>query len=163
MAQRSHSQVPKARRQFQTLARLLPMVSGSLVEQYVICGKPRCRSTRGQKHGPLYYLYCKEQARSRWLYVPREWVSELRRVAGQMANGVESQRKINRGAHPRPYQVQTKWTHARNRSFNRQRPKTPPFRNVAKEWATRQPSLCSRGILTTATVPLNNCTKGFPS
>ncbi len=54
------------------------MVSGSLVEQYVTCGKPRCRCTRGQKHGPLYYLYWKEQGRSRSLYVPRERVSELR-------------------------------------------------------------------------------------
>ena len=54
------------------------MVCGSLVEQYVICGKPRCRCTRGQKHGPLYYLYWKELGRSRSLYVPRERVSELR-------------------------------------------------------------------------------------
>jgi hypothetical protein len=78
MARRSHSQLLKARRQFQALARLLPMVSGSLVEQYVTCGKPRCRCTRGQKHGPLYYLYWKQQGRSRSLYVPRERVSELR-------------------------------------------------------------------------------------
>jgi hypothetical protein len=55
------------------------MMAGSLVEQYVSCGKPRCRCTRGQKHGPLYYLYWKEQGRSRSLYVPRERVSELRR------------------------------------------------------------------------------------
>jgi hypothetical protein len=55
------------------------MMAGSLVEQYVTCGKPRCRCTRGQKHGPLYYLYWKEQGRSRSLYVPREKVSELRR------------------------------------------------------------------------------------
>ena len=55
------------------------MMAGSLVEQYVSCGKPGCRCARGQKHGPLYYLYWKEQGRSRSLYVPREKVSELRR------------------------------------------------------------------------------------
>jgi len=78
-ARRSNFQLLKARRQLQALARLLPMVSGSLVEQYVTCGKPRCRCTRGQKHGPLYYLYWKEPGRSRSLYVPREKVGELRR------------------------------------------------------------------------------------
>ncbi len=76
---RHPSRVPKVWQRFQALARLLPMVAGSLVGQYVTCGKPRCRCTRGQKHGPLYYLYWKEQGRSRSLYVPRERVSELRR------------------------------------------------------------------------------------
>lgn len=79
MARRSPSQLPKVRHQFQALARLLPMLAGSLVGQYVTCGKPRCRCNRGQKHGPLYYLYWKEQGRSRSLYVPREKVGELRR------------------------------------------------------------------------------------
>lgn len=79
MVRRSHSQLAKVRQRFRALARLLPMVAGSLVEQFVSCGKPRCRCTRGHKHGPLYYLYWKEQGRSRSLYVPREKVSELRR------------------------------------------------------------------------------------
>ena len=78
-ARRSNPQLRKARQHFQALARLLPMLAGSLVGQYVTCGKPRCRCTRGQKHGPLYYLYWKEQGRSRSLYVPRGRVSELRR------------------------------------------------------------------------------------
>jgi hypothetical protein len=60
------------------LARDRPMVAGSLVEQYVTCGKPTCRCARGAKHGPLYYLYWKEQGRSRSLYVPRDRVTELR-------------------------------------------------------------------------------------
>jgi hypothetical protein len=79
MARRSSPHLRTVRQHFQALARLLPMMAGSLVEQYVTCGKPRCRCTRGQKHGPLYYLYWKEQGRSRSLYVPREKVSELRR------------------------------------------------------------------------------------
>ncbi len=79
MARRSHPRAPKVGRQFRAWAQLLPMMAGSLVEQYVTCGKPRCRCTRGQKHGPLYYLYWKEQGRSRSLYIPREKVSELRR------------------------------------------------------------------------------------
>jgi hypothetical protein len=76
-ARRSSPHLSKIRRHLQVLARLLPMVAGSLVEQYVTCGKPHCRCTRGQKHGPLYYLYWKEGGRSRSLYVPRERLSEL--------------------------------------------------------------------------------------
>jgi hypothetical protein len=83
MARDSHSQAPKVRQQFQTLARFVPMLAGSLVGQYVICGKAGCRCSRGKKHGPLYYLYWKEQGRSRSLYVPREKVSELH---GQIQN-----------------------------------------------------------------------------
>ena len=79
MARHSPFRLPKVRQQFRALARLLPMVAGSLVGQYVTCGKPLYRCTRGQKHGPLYYLYWKEQGRSRSLYVPREKVGELRR------------------------------------------------------------------------------------
>jgi len=55
------------------------VLAGSLVKQYVICGKSGCRCQRGQKHGPLFYLYWKEQGRSRSLYVPREKVVEIRR------------------------------------------------------------------------------------
>ncbi len=67
------------------------MLSGSLVQQYVTCGKLNCRCTRGQKHGPLYYLYWKEQGRSRSLYVPRHRVGELRR---QIQNYRQFQRKL---------------------------------------------------------------------
>ncbi len=56
-----------------------PVLAGSLVKQYVICGKSGCRCQRGQKHGPLFYLYWKEQGRSRSLYVPREKIVEIRR------------------------------------------------------------------------------------
>ena len=60
------------------VAEIRPMLAGSLVEQYVTCGKPTCRCARGTKHGPLYYLYWKEEGRSRSLYVPRDQVTELR-------------------------------------------------------------------------------------
>jgi hypothetical protein len=70
---------PTLRQQLQALAKPFPLLAGSLVKQYVICGKPGCRCLRGQKHGPLYYLYWKEQGRSRSLYVPRAKVAELRR------------------------------------------------------------------------------------
>ena len=67
------------RQRLLAIFRRLPLLAGSLVKQYVICGKPGCRCQRGQKHGPLFYLYWKEQGRSRSLYVPRDKVVEIRR------------------------------------------------------------------------------------
>ncbi len=77
-----------------------PVVAGSLVEQYVTCGKSTCRCARGDKHGPLYYLYWKEQGRSRSLYVPREQVEVLRahvetyrQFQAELLAGAERQRR----------------------------------------------------------------------
>jgi len=67
------------RQLLQAIFQPLPILAGSLVKQYVNCGKPGCRCQRGKKHGPLFYLYWKEQGRSRSLYVPREKVMEIRR------------------------------------------------------------------------------------
>jgi hypothetical protein len=72
-------QRPSRRQPRQAFFELFPVLAGSLVRQYVICGKSGCRCQRGQKHGPLFYLYWKEQGRSRSLYVPREKVVEIRR------------------------------------------------------------------------------------
>lgn len=48
------------RQRRQGLVRLLPPVGevlrGSLVERYVTCGNPSCKCTRGQRHGPVWYL-----------------------------------------------------------------------------------------------------------
>lgn len=83
-----------------SLIRDHPMVAGSLVEQSVTCGKPTCRCARGEKHGPLYYLYWKDQGRSRSLYVPREEVETLRaqldtyrQFQAELLAGAERQRR----------------------------------------------------------------------
>jgi hypothetical protein len=75
----SHSSRLTFTQQLRRSLRPFPLLAGSLVKQYVVCGKPGCRCQRGQKHGPLYYLYWKEQGRSRSLYVPRARVAEIRR------------------------------------------------------------------------------------
>ena len=71
-------QRPSRRQPRQAFFEPFPALAASLVKQYVICGKLGCRCQRGQKHGPLFYLYWKEQGRSRSLYVPREKVTEMR-------------------------------------------------------------------------------------
>ena len=92
----SQPQLPRFRQQLQALAKSFPLLAGSLVKQYVICGKPGCRCLRGQKHGPLYYLYWKEQGRSRSLYIPRAKVAELRR---QIQNYRGLQKELARSVH----------------------------------------------------------------
>jgi hypothetical protein len=48
------------RQRRQGLVRLLPpageVLRGSLVERYVTCGNPSCKCTRGERHGPMWYL-----------------------------------------------------------------------------------------------------------
>jgi len=75
----SHLLRPTLTQQLRSSLRSLPVLAGSLVKQFVVCGKPGCRCQRGQKHGPFNYLYWKEQGRSRSLYVPRGRVAEMRR------------------------------------------------------------------------------------
>lgn len=46
-------------REHQALLRSLrsprPMVSGGLVERWIVCGKDGCRCQAGERHGPYYY------------------------------------------------------------------------------------------------------------
>jgi hypothetical protein len=48
------------RQRRQGLAKQLPPVTdilrGSLVERYVTCGNPACKCSRGERHGPIWYL-----------------------------------------------------------------------------------------------------------
>jgi hypothetical protein len=75
----SPKQRPSLRQLIRALLQWRPMLAGSLVEQYGACGKTGCRCARGQKHGPLYYLFWKEEGRSRSRYIPREQVGAVRR------------------------------------------------------------------------------------
>lgn len=84
---------PAFQKHLNALLRGLPLLAGSLVKQYVICGKPGCRCQRGHQHGPLFYLYWKEEGRSRSLYVPRDQAPELRQ---QIQNYRRLQRDLAR-------------------------------------------------------------------
>ena len=61
-ASKGLSRVPELalRQRRQGLARQLPPVAeilrGSLVERYVTCGNPSCKCSKGQRHGPMWYL-----------------------------------------------------------------------------------------------------------
>lgn len=44
-------------------------LAGAVVAQYVRCGKPGCRCTRGELHGPYYYRFVRQGKRRRKFYV----------------------------------------------------------------------------------------------
>ncbi|MGH9433801.1 MAG: DUF6788 family protein [Terriglobia bacterium] len=71
------------RQRRQGLAKRLPPVTeilrGSLVERYVTCGNPACRCTRGERHGPMWYLTVTlGRGRTAGGIIPEEKVSEVR-------------------------------------------------------------------------------------
>ena len=66
------------------LAKLLPraeeILRGSLVERYVTCGNPNCKCTRGERHGPIWYLTVTlGPGRTTGGIVPAEKVAEVGR------------------------------------------------------------------------------------
>ena len=54
---------------------------GSVVRQYMFCGKPSCACHRDakKKHGPYYYLSYKEEGKSRYRYLGKATSPEVER------------------------------------------------------------------------------------
>jgi hypothetical protein len=72
----------KARRR--RLARGLPdleaVLQGSVIAQGRRCGKPGCRCSRGELHGPYVYLSLgRVRGKARLIYVPSALADEVRR------------------------------------------------------------------------------------
>lgn len=47
------------------------MLSGSVVKKYKACGKAGCKCTRGELHGPFYYLSFKESKKTKMIFIRR--------------------------------------------------------------------------------------------
>ncbi|MCX6383039.1 MAG: hypothetical protein NTV16_00895 [Actinobacteria bacterium] len=45
------------------------MLSGSVVEKYIMCGKKGCKCKRGELHGPFYYLSYKESNKTKMIFL----------------------------------------------------------------------------------------------
>ena len=71
------------RQRRQGLAQQLPPVTetlrGSRVERYVTCGNPSCKCTKGERHGPMWYLTVTlGRGRTTGAIVPTEKVDQVR-------------------------------------------------------------------------------------
>jgi hypothetical protein len=53
-------------------------IHGSLLTQRRRCGKPGCRCTRGELHGPYTYLAVRTGGRNRLVYIPDELAETVR-------------------------------------------------------------------------------------
>jgi len=86
------------------LAKLLPPVTevlrGSLVERYVTCGNPACKCSKGERHGPIWYLTVTlGRGRTTGGIIPEERVAEVRRWIDnyrKLKDQVEKISEINR-------------------------------------------------------------------
>ena len=61
-----------------SLARPGPMIAGSCYEMYKKCGRPGCRCTRGELHGPFPVISIARSGRRSTRSVPRDRVEEVR-------------------------------------------------------------------------------------
>ena len=59
------------------LAKIGPLIVGSLAEVGVRCGNPRCRCARGERH-TAYVLTSKVRGKTKTVHVPRDMVEEVR-------------------------------------------------------------------------------------
>ena len=77
------SQLRKIREPLEAqLMRPKPMRVGSVVRQYMFCGKASCACHRDpqKKHGPYYYLSYKEKGQSRYKYLGKATSTEVERA-----------------------------------------------------------------------------------
>lgn len=55
------------------------MFSGSVVKKYKACGKAGCKCTRGELHGPFYYLTFKVDKKTKMIFIRRYlWESAIK-------------------------------------------------------------------------------------
>ena len=47
------------------------MLSGSVIKKYKACGKAGCKCTRGELHGPFYYLSFSKDKKTKMIFIRR--------------------------------------------------------------------------------------------
>jgi hypothetical protein len=79
------------------LSRKTTGLSGSLLAEYVRCGKFTCRCMNGgQQHGPYWRRFWREDGRTRSAYVRRNKVEAVRRAITQWHHTHPSLRSLHR-------------------------------------------------------------------
>jgi len=48
------------------------MLKGSVVKKYKACGKGGCKCTKGELHGPFYYLTYKEEGKTKMIFLRQD-------------------------------------------------------------------------------------------
>ena len=82
------------------LIRVLPplgeVLRGSLMERYLTCGNPSCKCSRGDRHGPVWYLSVTlDQTHRAGSTVPADQIEQVRRWIGNYHRVKEHLEKIS--------------------------------------------------------------------
>jgi len=82
------------------LTKVLPplgeVLRGSLMERYLTCGHPDCKCTRGERHGPVWYLSVTlDQSHRSGCTVPGDQVEQVRRWIENYRQVKENLEKIS--------------------------------------------------------------------
>ena len=72
---------------------LLPKMPGAVCAQMVRCGKPSCKCTRGELHGPYFYRFVWEDGKQRKRYVRQTEVQQIRAACAAYKNEVRIRRR----------------------------------------------------------------------
>ena len=55
------------------------MLKGSVVKKYKACGKGGCKCTKGELHGPFYYLTYKQEKKTKMVFLRQKiWESAIK-------------------------------------------------------------------------------------
>lgn len=64
------------------------LLHGTLLRRTRVCGKPRCRCMRGQKHESLY-LVVRQGGRTRQVFIPKDWEARVTQWVQEYRNAQE--------------------------------------------------------------------------
>lgn len=70
------------------------LVKASYYERFMICGKPNCRCTRGEKHGPVPWVTGKKGGKIVSTSVPAENVTKVKEMAQNYKDFRKAQKEI---------------------------------------------------------------------
>lgn len=73
-----------------SLPKTLP---GAVCAQKVRCGKPTCKCSRGELHGPYFYRFVWQNGRQRKLYIRRDDVEQIRQACKTNRDEAHRRRK----------------------------------------------------------------------
>ena len=54
------------------------LIAGTPVEKYKKCNKGNCRCTKGELHGPTYYISRKEGSKTKMIYIRQKFWQEVK-------------------------------------------------------------------------------------
>ena len=85
------------------LADAKPFIAGTVVEHEKVCGNPKCKCARGEKHKAQHLTYKDENQKTVSVYIPadklqdvKEWTEEYKRIKNLLAQISDLQREILR-------------------------------------------------------------------